>query len=64
MNEAYGNPAANINENGAHESAGIVILATLRILFIFSLAFSSYTNFVQRSFHGCVNEMMCRLPLV
>ena len=64
MNEACGNPAPNINENGVNESAEIVILSTLRIIFIFSLAFSPYTNFVQRLFHGRVNELLCRLPLV
>jgi len=64
VNEEYGNHAANINENDVNESVGIVILLTLTIIFIFSLAFSPYTNFVQHLFHGRVNELMCRLPLV
>jgi hypothetical protein len=63
VNEAYGNPAANVNENGVYESAGIVILPTLRTIFIFSLVFSPYANTV-RLFHGRVNEVMCRLLLV
>ena len=64
MKEEYGNRVGNIIENGVNESVGIVILLTLRIIFIFSLAFSPYTNFVQHLFHGRVNALMCRLPLV